>query len=430
MSLTSRVLAGLVLGLAAGAVVAALQHPALLALVPIVEPVGVLWLNALRMTVVPLVVSLLVTGIAEASAVAAAGRVGGRTLAVVAIMLTAAGIYGAIATPLLLAWFPIAPGTETALGEMLGGSTARAEAVPGFAEWITGLVPANPIEAAASGAMLPLVVFSLLFGLAAARINPVSRETLLDFFRALREAMMVIVHWVLLLAPIGVFALVFPVGAGAGLAALGALGHYVVLLSSLCIIATILVYPAAAVFSRVPLRKFASAVAPAQAIAFSTRSSLASLPAMLEGVQRHLTLPPPVTGLVLPLAVSLMRITSPIVNLASALFAAALLRMDLTPLQIATGALVAILASLGSVGLPGQVSFFATKAPVFFAMGVPVEVLGLMLAVEVIPDTFMTVGNVTGHVAATAVVARGVEPASVAPPAPEEAARPPVERNE
>ncbi|MCA1733691.1 MAG: dicarboxylate/amino acid:cation symporter, partial [Acidobacteria bacterium] len=76
---------------------------------------------------------------------------------------------------------------------------------------------------------------------------------------------------------------------------------------------------------------------------------------------------------------------------------------------------------------PGQVSFFATKAPVFFAMGVPVEVLGLMLAVEVIPDTFMTVGNVTGHVAATAVVARDVQPASVTPPVSEEAARPSVD---
>lgn len=406
MSLTLRVLVGLVLGLAAGALVGAVDHPALLALVPVVEPLGALWLNALRMTVVPLVVSLLVTGVAEASAAARAGRVGGRTLLVIASLLTAAGLFSAIATPLLLAWFPIAAGTEAALQATLGRGVERAPTVPGFAEWITDLVPANPIEAAAAGAILPLVVFSLLLGLAAARLAPERRTSLLGFFSALGEAMMVIVHWVLLLAPIGVFALVFPISAGASLATLGALGHYVLLLSSLCVIATFLLYPVAAVFGGVPPRRFANAAAPAQAIAFSTRSSLASLPVMLESAAERLGLPVSISGLVLPLAVSLMRITSPIVNLASAVFAAALFGMDLTPVQIATGAAVAVVTSLGAVGLPGQVNFFAMKVPIFLSMGVPLEVLGLMLAVEVIPDTFMTVGNVTGDLAATAIVAR------------------------
>lgn len=407
VSLTLRVLLGLVLGLAGGALVGAVGHPALDALMSVVEPLGTLWLNALRMTVVPLVVSLLVTGIAEASAAARAGRVGGRTLLVIAALLTAAGLYSAVATPLLLGWFPIAEETGAALRATLGSGVESAARVPGFAEWIAGLVPANPIESAAAGAMLPLVVFSLLLGLAAARLVPERRASLLGFFAALGDAMMVIVHWVLLLAPIGVFALVFPVGAGSSIATLGALGHYVLLLSSLCVIATFLLYPIAALFGGVSPRRFASAAAPAQAIAFSTRSSLASLPVMLESATERLGLPGSISGLVLPLAVSLMRVTSPIVNLASAVFAAALLGIELTPVQIATGAAVAVVASLGAVGLPGQVNFFAMKVPIFLSMGVPLEVLGLMLAVEVIPDTFMTVGNVTGDLAATAIVTRG-----------------------
>ncbi|CAN5560472.1 dicarboxylate/amino acid:cation symporter [soil metagenome] len=405
-----RVLLGLALGLAAGAAVAATQRPTLLALVLVVEPIGTLWLNALRMTVVPLVVSLLVTGIAAASAAAAAGRVGGRTLLVIATFLAGAGIFSAIVTPLTLASLPIAPGTAAALRASIGSVPETPAGVPGFGEWITGIVPANPIQAAAEGAMLPLVVFSLLLGLAATRLAPERRELLLGFFRALGETMMVIVHWVLQLAPLGVFALVFPVGAGAGLAAVGALGHYVILLSGLSVIATLLLYPVTVALTGIPVGQFARALAPAQAVAFSTRSSLASLPAMLESAQTRLGLSPAISGLVLPLAVSLMRITSPITNLAAGIFAAALFGMVLSPGQIAAGAAVAVLTSLGAVGLPGQVSSIAARLPIFITLGVPLEILGIMLAVEVIPDTFMTVGNVTADVAATAIVATRSRP--------------------
>ena len=400
-----RVLLGLVLGLAAGIVVAATQHPALLSLVPVVEPVGTLWLNALRMTVIPLVMSLLVTGIASASAAAAAGRVAGRTLLVIAALLAGAGIFSALATPLLLAWFPISPATAAALRSSIGSVAEAPPVVPGFAEWITGLVPANPIKAAADGAMLPLVVFSLLLGLAVTRIAPERRELMLGFFRGLGEAMMVIVHWVLEFAPLGVFALVFPIGAGAGLAAVGALGHYVILLSALCVLATLMLYPVTALLTGISTRRFAKAMAPAQAVAFSTRSSLASLPAMLESAQTRLGLSAAISGLVLPLAVSLMRITSPIVNLAAGIFAAALFGIHLSPALIAAGAAVAVATSLGAVGLPGQITSLAVRVPIFVTLGVPLEILGIMLAVEVIPDTFMTVGNVTADVAATAIVA-------------------------
>jgi Na+/H+-dicarboxylate symporter len=375
--------------------------------VPVIEPVGTLWLNALRMTVIPLVVSLLVTGIASASAAAAAGRIGGRTLLVIAGLLAGAGIFSALATPLSLTWIPISPATTAALRSSIGSVAHTPPVVPGFAEWITSLIPANPIKAAADGAMLPLVVFSLLLGLAASRIAPERRELILGFFRGLGEAMMVIVHWVLWLAPLGVFALVFPVGAGAGLAAVGALGHYVILLSTLCVLATLMLYPVTALLTGISMRRFARAMAPAQAVAFSTSSSLASLPAMLESAQTRLGLSTAVSDVVLPLAVSLMRITSPIVNLAAGIFAAALFGIHLSPAVIAAGAAVAVATSLGAVGLPGQVTSLAVRVPIFVTLGVPLEILGIMLAVEVIPDTFMTVGNVTADVAATAIVADG-----------------------
>jgi Na+/H+-dicarboxylate symporter len=404
MSLTVRILIGLGLGLALGILGAATQHPALLALKPIIEPIGTVWLNALRMTIIPLVVSLLVTSIASASEAAGAGRASARAVLVIAAMLCGAAAFTAIVAPALMAIFPVDVETAARLTSSVAGDSGATPATLPLSQWFIDIIPANPIKAAADGAMLSVVVFALLLGFATARLGAESRAALVGFFSALGEALMLIVHWVLVLAPIGVFALVLPVAMNAGVGIVGALGHYVVLLVVLCVLVTLLVYPATRVFAGVPIAQFAEAVAPAQAVAFSTRSSLASLPAMLEGAKTRLGVPGVVAGLVLPLAVSLMRITSPVVNLASAIFVANLYDIRLSPLTIAVGAFVAVVTNLGAVGLPGHVSFMAARLPVALAMGVPVEILALLIAVDVIPDTFQTVGNVTADVAAAAIV--------------------------
>lgn len=154
------------------------------------------------------------------------------------------------------------------------------------------------------------------------------------------------------------------------------------------------------------MRRFAVAIAPAQAVAGSTQSSLATLPAMLESANERLGYPTRVTALVLPMAVTLMRLTSPIQYLAVAAFVAWVYGIDPTMAQWLAGAALAVVVSLGSVGLPGQVSFMATNLPVAQAMGLPVAPLGLLLAVDTIPDVFATVGNVTADLTATSVVVR------------------------
>ena len=143
------------------------------------------------------------------------------------------------------------------------------------------------------------------------------------------------------------------------------------------------------------------------AIAASTQSSLASLPAMLDAALRGLRIPPSVADVVLPLAVAIFRFTSPVANLAVVYFVAHLYGIQPTPLQMAGGVLVAYAMSIASVGLPGQVSFIASIAPICLAMGVPTDVLGILIAVEVFPDIFRTLGNVTGDLAATSILARG-----------------------
>jgi Na+/H+-dicarboxylate symporter len=168
----------------------------------------------------------------------------------------------------------------------------------------------------------------------------------------------------------------------------------------------IFLYPAAMVFAKLSLPRFARALAPAQVVAVSTQSSLASLPAMLTGAQVELGVPQRIAGIVLPLAVSLFRVTSPAVNLGIVIFVAHIYGVHLGFAQIAAGVFVAVVTSLGVVSLPSQITFFTTTVPISFAMGVPTELLSLLIAVEVIPDIFRTVGNVTGDVTVTALVAR------------------------
>lgn len=405
MSLTLRILLALVLGLAIGAGLAAFQPQWLGPTTEVAKVVGGLWLDALRMTIVPLIFSLLVTGVASAAGTLAAGGVAARTLGLFAVLLLAAALLSALAVPAILRVFPIPIEAATALRAGLGEHPA-VPGLPPIGDWLRGFVPVNPVGAAANGAIVPLVVFALVFGLAVTRIEAKSRASLLALLDAVVAAMLVIVRWVLWAAPAGVLALSLQVGATAGVGAAGALAHYVLVISAVCVMVTVAVYPLVTLTTRIPLVHFARAVAPAQLVAFSTQSSIASLPAMVDATQKALRVPEHISNLVLPLAVSLFRITSATANMAVAVYVAALFGVPLTPLTLGTGVIVAAIVSLAAVGLPSQVSFFTAIGPVCLAMGAPIAVLPLLLAIESIPDIFRTVGNVTADVAVTAMIDR------------------------
>jgi Na+/H+-dicarboxylate symporter len=403
MSATTKVLLGVGLGLGAGISLATVDRAASESVVNLVEPIGVLWLSALQMTVVPLVVSALVVGIAAARDAASTGRIALHAMVVFAVLLASATLVAALATPMLFAMWPAAPSSADALRH---GSSPAAASVPPLSQWLSGIVPANPIRAAAEGAILPVVVFALFFGSAITRLAPTRRGQLVGFFQAIVDAMMVIVGWVLLAAPVGVFALTMSIGARLGVGVLGAVASFVVVTSVVCVAITVALYPVAALWAGIPVLKFARAAVAPQTVAFSTQSSLASLPAMLDATETRLGLPAHVTAVVLPLAVSLFRVTSPAAYLVAAAFSAWLYGMPLSAAQLAAGVAVGMVVSLGAVSLPNQVGFMGTFMPVLQAMGVPLEPLGLMLAVSSIPDLFMTVGNVTADMAATAIVCR------------------------
>lgn len=414
MSNTTRTLLGLALGIVAGVIFAWTNAPLAERVADIVQPIGKLWLNGLQMTVVPLVLALVVVGVNSAHDAASSGRVAKRAIAVFIILLAVAAGLAALIAPAVFGLLPHDPALDQALRATLAGGAQ--EPAPGWADWFVNIVPDNAIAAAAESAMLPLVVFALFLGFSLPHLEAPRRQLLLDFFQAIADAMIVVVRWVLALAPIGVFALIFSVCARSGLAMLSALGAYIAMEIAMYILVGALMIVLALLFGRERPGRFLKSIAPAQAVAASTQSSLASLPAMLESAAA-LGYRKENSSLVLPMAVTLFRITSPIQYVVSAAFIAWALGIDVSTGQLAVGTALAVVVSMGSVGLPGQVSFLATNLPVTQAMGLPVGPLGMMLAVDTIPDVFATTGNVTADLSATSIVERRsqVEPQAPAP---------------
>ncbi len=404
-SISLFVLAALIAGIVVGAFIRA-DAPGLTGIAQGVGAFGGLWLNALSMTVVPLVVSLLITGIASVSDAAKAGGLVARAVLLFSVLIVCAAIYGILATQGLLALWPVNPQAAAAFIASVGADAVQIQERPTFVDWLRGLAPANPVAAAANNQILQLVVFAIFFGFAATKTPPAMRDQLVGFFRAVSETMIVIVRWILLAGPLGVFALSLGVGLRAGFGAIETLVQYVVIVSAVTAGITLIAWGIAVVFGRQPVGRFTAAAAPVWAIAASTQSSLASLPAMLDAALRGLRVPAHVADVVLPLSVAVFRFTSPVANLAVCFFVAHLYGFEPTLLQTIGAIVVAFGISIGSVGLPGQVSFVASIAPICMALGVPFELLGILIAVEVIPDIFRTLGNVTGDLAATTVLSR------------------------
>ncbi|MFM7403894.1 MAG: dicarboxylate/amino acid:cation symporter [Erythrobacter sp.] len=390
--------AGLVGGLVAGIVGAATGAPQ--ALSDVAALVGGLWLRALQMTIIPLVAALLVIGLVQMILAARVGPAARRMIALMTVVQLAGATFASIAMPALLQAFPVPEGASAFLAQ----TPADVGEVPQVLDFLATLVSPNIVAAAAETAMLPLTLFFVMFGVAITRLEEAQGEQLLGFFQALGNAMLLIIGWVLAIGPVGVFALAYGVGVQSGGGAFAALGHYVLTVTLMGTFVFVLAYPVAFWLGGTGLR-FASAVLPAQAVALSTQSSLASLPAMLDSAGR-IGLRPATAEFVLPLAVVIFRATSAAMNLAVVYYVAALAGVEV-PVSVAiAGILIASTISLSAVSLPGSISFVVSIGPIALAMGVPVEPLALLVAVEMLPDLMRTLGNVTMNVAVTSAVDR------------------------
>lgn len=412
-----RVVIGLIAGLIFGSAIGALGGPIALRVADVLEPVGAVWVNGIRMTVVPLVASLLFVSVATHESASGMGRLTASTIATFVGLLVFAAVVALLLAPPLIADMKLAADAADRLRATAtasaGQTSAQATKLPGFAAWVTSLVPVNAVKAAADGAMLPLIVFTVLFALASRQIEPELRGALVNFFAAIVGATTTIIEWIIFVAPIGVFALVAVATSRAGMALAGAMAYYILAICSLLVLFALLMYPVASTIGRIPLGWFTRAVLPAQAVALGSSSSLASLPALVEGA-RALGLPIPIGGFVLPFSVSTFKVATPIYWLIGVLFLAKLYGIGIGTGALISIALMAVVLSLTIPGVPqGAILLLA---PVLVQYGIPAEGVALLLAADTIPDLFGTMTNVTGDFVAAAVVARRVV-AEVASPA-------------
>ncbi|MEX2285114.1 MAG: dicarboxylate/amino acid:cation symporter [Gemmatimonadota bacterium] len=401
ISLGTRTFIGLVAGVALGSIAAGFDIAPLRTAALWIEPIGTLWVNAIRMTVVPLMVAMIIRGIASRDDTRSTGRLSARTLLLFVVMIAATTTFGAVVGSILL---DIGPSLGDAAANTAAGTRPE---LPPFRDWLVGLIPTNPVKAAADGAILPLAVFSIIFGLAATRIATDLRKQLMQVLGAVVEALFAVVEWVLALAPIGVFALSLSLVVKTGTAAAGMFGYYILIACVLCSVSAIALYPIVAAVARVPIRAFARALATAQAVAFTSRSSLASLPAMMKGAET-LGIPESITGLVLPLGVSVFKYASPIVRVVGTLFVARLYGHSLSLSEVTTIAAAIGVLSFYSPGIPS--GGLLIIAPLYESLGLPLQGIGLLIALDTIPDMFLTTANVTGDMAVAVMVA-AAEPA-------------------
>lgn len=386
---------GLALGLAVGLVAEVSGVSWLLAFTEAVSPVGTAFMNLIRMVVVPLVVVTLFSGVAALSDPKHLGRLGGTTLFFFWITTIIAIVLGIVVMSVALAAAPVSVILPTA------EETTRQ--LPTVIDFLLSLIPANPFAAAADGALLPLIVFTVLFAAAAGTLPARHRDQLVSLSEAISGALIKLVYWVLWTAPLGVFALAAPVAARAGVDVLKNLAVFVIAVIVALAIFTACVYvPVVAVLGRISPKRFLAACIGPQAIAMSTTSTAATLPAALDSATRRLGISPGVAGLVLAIGASLGRGGSALFQGASVVFLAALYGVSFTAPDYGAIILAVFAVSLTVAAVPS--ASLVTLAPALDVAGVPLAGIAVLFGIDRIPDMFRTAVNETGHLAAATIV--------------------------
>lgn len=412
MSVGTRALVGLAAGLAVGFAITAAARPALVEVGAAVEVVGRLWINAILMTILPLVIAKLVVSIAGHDDQGAIAQSGWRAALLFLVLLASTATLTAAVMPAIFARLPIDAAASAALRASISATIPAGSTTT--SEWVLALVPTNAIRAAADGAIVPLLVFTVAFALGASRIPAPLRTPLVAFFRAIDASITILLQWIVNLSPYGVFALGVGLATRVGGGIVSALGYYIVVSSIAFIVFTALLYVVVFVGAGVSPRRFASAAAPAQTVAFGTHSSMASLPAMLEGTERRLGLSHTATGFVLPLSLAVFKYSSPIWFIVATYFIGRLYGVAIDQARVVPIVLTAVMTSFAVGGVPSGAA--VVVAPVLTAAGLPAEAIGMLLAVDPIPNAFRTVANVTGMMAVAVLADRKVRDQQQAEP--------------
>lgn len=373
------------------------------------EWLGRLFLALIKMVVIPLVFFSLLVGVASLGDFRKLGRIGLRTVlffmgTTAVALIIGVGLCNLIKPGKLLAEDDRAVLLASYQGEA-SDTVADAAEAPSVVDQLLAIVPSNPIEALAQGEMLQIIFFALALGVALTFLKPERSKLVVDVADRLNDAMVMLVHIIMKLAPYGVGALLFKVVGSTGPTVLLALGVYgLVVLLGLALHLT-LTYGAAVKFGAgLPYWRFLKAIRPAQLLGFSTSSSSATLPVTMECLEDNLGVSRQVSSFVLPLGATVNMDGTALYQGVAAIFIAQIYGMDLTLGQQATIVVSATLASVGAAGVPG--AGMITLAMVLTTVGVPTEGLALVLGVDRLLDMFRTATNITGDSTATVLMAR------------------------
>jgi proton glutamate symport protein len=378
-------------------------------LLPVFDLVGTMFINLLKMIIVPLILSSVITGVASLGSGPDLGRLGSKTLAFYVVTTLIAVLIALFLSNL------VEPGVKN--GMPVGANLAltadaatvtegvKARADTSLLDTIRGIVPPNLIEAAANTKLLALVFFSILFGYFLARIAEPQRGTVLTFWQGIFEVMMRITGWIMAIAPIGVFALIAKVVVLSGFKDKESL-----LLFAGCVIAGLLIYAFVALpillalAARVNPWKLYPAMAPALLTAFSTASSSATLPLSLNCLEKRARVSNRIAGFVMPLGASMNHAGSALYECAAAMFIAQAYGLHLSFATQFTVVILALITSMGIAGIPA--SSLVGIAIILAAVGLPAEAIGILLVFDRILDMCRTAVNVLADAVCTVIVAR------------------------
>jgi Na+/H+-dicarboxylate symporter len=381
MKLPTAIALGLVAGLLLGLVASITGSSLLLKVATGIEPVGEAFVNLLKMVVIPLVTSMIFVGVGTMGDLRKLGRLGAGALLFFAATTVVSVLLG---MGIMKAFLPLA---SDAVTEAVGSVTTDAPMLPGPIGFLLSLIPANPFAAAAEGALLPLIVFTIFLAAATSALPATERDRLLSLASALAAALIKLVHWILFIAPLGVFALAAPVTARAGWAMLQSLGAFIlaVLLGLVVFVAGVYL-PAVILLARRQPWSFLRACTSPIVIALSSAVSR------------------PVASFVVPLGSAICRAGSALFQGAAIVFLAWFYGVPLEIAGVGGAVLATFIVSFTVAGIPtgGVLSL----APALGGVGIPLDGLGVLLGVDRIPDMARTTTNVIGVLTATVVIDR------------------------
>lgn len=415
--LTVLCLLGLVAGVVASMFVTAFQPPGAAVALSTADALIRAWTNAFRLLVAPLVVAQLYLALAGGhSRLATAGRLGLSVPLAFAALLVFISAFALLLTKgiLQLPWFGAVslPGVAAA-----AAPDATTPAGVGAA-WVDGFVPSNLVAVASTDNILPLMLFTLAFAIAMRGADSEAAATLLNLCRGISHGCFTLVGWLIRLTPVVMLSLGYRAALTSGAAIGEVILGYVVLETVVLLGAIAMLYPVAILLARANPGRFTRALWPAQLTAIGTRSSLATLPALLKGAESPLGLRPEVAAAVLPIAGAVLKLSRAVSGPARLLFLAHVLGVSIGPGQLAIFAATIILLSTGTVGVPSVMSG-NRSLPAYVAAGIPAEYVVLMKVVVSMTDVFRTVLNTSGYMTAAVLVDRfGARPPAADPPVP------------